>query len=165
MENASKALIIAGAILISILLIGVSMMIFNGAGGLFNNATATMSKQEIQAFNSQWTQYEGKQTGSSVRSLMSELMTNASDKVNGGDQTKLPTVKLGNDTAEFSKDGSTSEYVKNLTTIRTAVKNTKTYEVVCDTDASSGLVNNITITEVTGNQSGSGSGSGTGNGG
>ena len=31
MENASKALLIAGAILICILLIGVGMMVFNGA--------------------------------------------------------------------------------------------------------------------------------------
>ena len=38
MENASKALIIAGAILISILLIAISMYIYNSAQGTIQNA-------------------------------------------------------------------------------------------------------------------------------
>ena len=36
MENASKALVIAGAILISILLVSVGIMIYSGASGIFN---------------------------------------------------------------------------------------------------------------------------------
>ena len=37
MENASKALIIAGAILLSILIIGLGMFIYRQAAGVMNN--------------------------------------------------------------------------------------------------------------------------------
>ena len=59
MENASKALIIAGAILISILLIGVGVMVMNGAQGGIDEAIQSMSAQEKDMFNTKFTQYEG----------------------------------------------------------------------------------------------------------
>ena len=49
MENASKALIIAGAILLAILLISLGIMIFNQAQDTVNNSG--MSQAEITAFN------------------------------------------------------------------------------------------------------------------
>ncbi len=59
MENASKALIIAGAILISILLISIGILLINSAQDTANSGTIAMSSQAIQAFNSQFTEYEG----------------------------------------------------------------------------------------------------------
>ena len=57
MENASKALIIAGAILLSILLISLGIMIFNQAqDSLDGNG---MNQAKITTFNSQFTKYEG----------------------------------------------------------------------------------------------------------
>ena len=61
MENASKALIIAGAILLSIAIIGIGMYVFNMASGTINQAN--MSGQEIEAYNSEFTKYEGVQNG------------------------------------------------------------------------------------------------------
>ena len=49
MENASKALIIAGAILLAILIISLGIMIYNQASGVVNNNA--MSEVEIQSFN------------------------------------------------------------------------------------------------------------------
>jgi len=49
MENASKALIIAGAILISILLISVGILIFNSTRGFTDNASATDDAMELAA--------------------------------------------------------------------------------------------------------------------
>jgi len=51
MENASKALIIAGAILISILLISVGILIFNSVSGTTNNADAAGDAMEIAAIS------------------------------------------------------------------------------------------------------------------
>ena len=48
MENASKALIIAGAILLSIAIIGIGMAVFQMASGTISSAN--MSAQEIEAF-------------------------------------------------------------------------------------------------------------------
>ena len=46
MENASKALIIAGAILLSIAIIGVGMFVYNSVSGTITDA-ADMTQQEI----------------------------------------------------------------------------------------------------------------------
>lgn len=79
MENASKALLIAGSVLIVILLIGVGMLIYSRATGVIDTAATSMNAQEIQAFNSQFTPYEGNQKGSSIRSLISKVIaSNAS---------------------------------------------------------------------------------------
>lgn len=80
MENASKALLIAGAILIVILLIGVGMMVFNGAQESIGGAMDTMSAQEVQAFNSQFASYEGSIKGTAVKSLIQAVIaSNASN--------------------------------------------------------------------------------------
>ena len=57
MENASKALIIAGAILLAILLISLGIMIFNQAQDTVNNSG--MSQAQIQTFNNKFLKYEG----------------------------------------------------------------------------------------------------------
>ena len=51
MENASKALIIAGAILLAILIISLGIMIYNQASGVVNNNS--MSQVDISSFNQQ----------------------------------------------------------------------------------------------------------------
>ena len=61
MENASKALIIAGAILLAILLISLGIMIFNQAQSAIDGSG--MSDAELTAFNQKFTKYEGKQKG------------------------------------------------------------------------------------------------------
>ena len=63
MENASKALIIAGAILISIVLIAVGVMVVNGANGAIDTAIGQMSDSEKTIFNQKFEPYEGKQKG------------------------------------------------------------------------------------------------------
>lgn len=93
MENASKALIIAGAILLAILLISLGIMIFSQAQDTVNNSG--MSKAEIETFNSQFLKYEGNRKGSVVKTMVSEaIASNADDnhknnsatvKVNGSD--------------------------------------------------------------------------------
>ncbi len=57
MENASKALIIAGAILLSILLISLGIIVVNNTRGTINNAN--LNTEEIQTFNSRFEAYCG----------------------------------------------------------------------------------------------------------
>lgn len=104
MENASKALIIAGAILISILLISVGILVFNSTSGVTDNAGKTgdvmMSSAELenariqlettgiieddQLFNKYIVyMYEGdNRTAREVRELC-ELVTNRCRKLTG----------------------------------------------------------------------------------
>ena len=52
MENASKALIIAGAILLSILIISLGIMIFRQASGVVDSNA--MDEVAVSAFNQKW---------------------------------------------------------------------------------------------------------------
>ena len=83
MENASKALIIAGAILLAILLISLGIMIFNQAQDTVTNSG--MTEAELTSFNNKFLKYEGDEVkGTMVKSMMQEVKAanqNASDGV------------------------------------------------------------------------------------
>ena len=53
MENASKALIIAGAILLTLLIIGLAMGVLNRMSGTISNAN--LNSEEAQAHNGKFT--------------------------------------------------------------------------------------------------------------
>ena len=69
MENASKALIIAGAILISILLISVGIIVMNAINNPVQQGAASADSQAIEIFNGKFTGYMGRQKGSTVKAL------------------------------------------------------------------------------------------------
>jgi len=74
MENASKALIIAGAILLSILIIALGMRIYNSASSSAGNAD--LSAQEVSAHNSQFEAYTGKIKGNQLITLLNLIKSN-----------------------------------------------------------------------------------------
>lgn len=75
MENASKALIIAGAILLAILIISLGIIIYNQAAGVAQDSN--MDQLTINNFNAQWTNYEGNRvSGSQVNALMAAALAN-----------------------------------------------------------------------------------------
>ena len=81
MENASKALIIAGAILLAILLISLGIMIFKQAQDTVNNSG--MSQAEITAFNNKFLKYEGKgKKTSDIKMLANEVLVSNADASN-----------------------------------------------------------------------------------
>lgn len=88
MENASKALIIAGAILLSILIISLGILIFSQAQDTIN--AVNMNEQEILAFNNKFTPYEGDSIrGSQVNALLQAVVSsNQSVNDNGEITTK-----------------------------------------------------------------------------
>ena len=82
MENASKALIIAGAILIAILLISVGILVMNSVNKPIDEVQGESDSQAAQMFNSKFTIYAGKDKSvQDVKSLcMAVDASNASDK-------------------------------------------------------------------------------------
>ena len=82
MENASKALIIAGAILISIILISIGIMVIQAGNGVIDQSGEQMDQQAKQAFNSQFANYSGTQRGSTVKSLLQVVMASNSSSSN-----------------------------------------------------------------------------------
>lgn len=70
MENASKALIMAGAILIAILLISAGLIILNSTKGVTEQGGRAAKTLEVETFNSQFTKYCGDRVlGSKVKDL------------------------------------------------------------------------------------------------
>lgn len=143
MENATKALMIAGAVLLAIMIIGVGMMIFQNAQGTIGGAASKMKQQEIDLFNNQFTNYEGLQSGSNVKALIGSIITNNSVAVEEGNE----------DTKTVSFNGATDSAA--LSSERTKIVSGKKYNVVIAYDAS-GLVHEITA-EVSGGSSSGGS--------
>jgi len=90
MENASKALIIAGAVLLAILIIAIGMLIYNNAQNTIEESVQSMSAYDRNQFNAQWTQYQGQTSGTVVRELISKLVTNA--KTYEEEFSKLPDL-------------------------------------------------------------------------
>ena len=110
MENASKALIIAGAILLAILLISLGIMIYNQAQNTVNNSG--MSEAELSSYNNKFLKYEGKQTGSVVKSLVNEVITTNVDDTHP-DITMKITPKGGSETTLAEANATSSINTKS----------------------------------------------------
>ena len=128
MENASKALIIAGAILISIILISVGIMVVQSAGGIVGTGTTKMNQQEIQAFNSDYLNYSGTQKGSAVKQLIQLIISN--NAANKDDTDKVISVNSQTSGTELSK-------------LMNGVQPTRNYNVEITIDDNTGLVHEI----------------------
>ena len=145
MENASKALIIAGAILLSILIIAIGMYIYNSSTNSIYSAADQISAQDQEAFNSQWTSYEENQPGSSVKSMISRLISNAS--TNEAEKTKLPNLFYE------ATDGETVEVVSTIenpniaefNSARSRIQTKHTYFIELHYSNETSLVDCITI--------------------
>lgn len=107
MENSSKALIIAGTILIVMLVIGAGMFLFSRAGSLSGTVQNNWSQDEVLAFNQKFLKYDGEQKGSRVKELITAVnKSNASteitvsisdsDYVKKSNNEWYPTAKLIN---------------------------------------------------------------------
>lgn len=107
MENASKALLIAGAILLAILLISLGIMIFTQAQDTVNNSG--MSQAEIQAFNNKFLKYEGEMRGATVRQLINEVVANNADESTPTITATLNGTTIASSTLSGSSSGINSK--------------------------------------------------------
>ena len=131
MENASKALIIAGAILLSILLISLGIMIFTQAQDATKNSG--MSQAQVSTFNNKFSKYEGKKIkGSEVRGLIQEIIASNGDEDN----------KNAKPARTISVTGVITDTNKT-----DAIKASKSYEVSLTAYNTEGYVTQIKITE------------------
>ena len=108
MENASKALMIAGAIIVCIMIVAVGMYINSNASSSIEDSMDTMSTTEIETSNATYTMYEGEQTGAKVKSLVGVLISNA--KTNANENARIPGLYLENkDSVKNSFDSGLPE--------------------------------------------------------
>lgn len=144
MENATKALLIAAAVLVAILIISLGLVVYNMAAETVNNS-ANLSAQEIQSFNEQFTQYQGDNVrGSNVNALLKTALNNNITKKQESKTAMMVEVKLGNSTVLNGSAGTE----KSLSSRADA---SKMYKVVVMQDGEGGLVHTITISPAVNN--------------
>lgn len=141
MENASKALIIAGAILLSILLISLGIMIFNQAQDSVQNSG--MSKANVQTFNNTFLKYEGTKSGTDVKSLIQEVSANNTQDTSDNTGRHIDIEFTGK-----GKDGKTINTTKD-TPSTSSIQSAGKYEVSIpdgdDGHDKAGYINKIKI--------------------
>ena len=129
MENATKALLIAAAVLIAILIISFALIIYNMASETAGNVN--LSEAEATQFNSKFTAYEGTNvSGAEINAMLTAVLTHNQLETKNG--TNRHVTVQGNVT---------------LTSTATSVSKVPTsnyYRVRCDFN--NGLVNAIIVT-------------------
>ena len=126
MENASKALIIAGAILISILIIGLGVFIYQQAQSTVSKAN--LNSQEAQAQNQQFDNYFGdKVSAQEVKQLCTTVRSNNITGETGNDTKKvwLAYQPIGAAKPEFKTPSEISKAVTAGKTYNVNVANDK----------------------------------------
>lgn len=119
MENASKALIIAGAVLIAILLISLTLIIIKNANPVIKQTDQVSKTIEAHTFNSQFLPYVGDSVrGSQVRSLCDVIIAN------NGNGTTGKSVSI---------NGATIS--NNISSYRNSIKINQNYKVTPEYDS------------------------------
>ncbi len=121
MENASKALIIAGAILISILIVGLGVIIYNNVSGIASD-TSGIDQTAVSAHNSPIESYFGSYvSGSNVRALI--------NYVNGINRTAAANGEEIGNYIYITGSGITSGSGSSGTISASDIRTGRTYDV------------------------------------
>ncbi len=136
MENATKALLIAAAVLVAILIISFGLVIYNKSTTATDSADLTAT--QIQAQNEKFAKYEGEnQRGSVVNALLETALTNNTTATSDGAKVN---VYMGSGTSSLLV-GTTS------TSISSKANTSKLYNIKCSRNKS-GVINQINIEQV-----------------
>ena len=148
MENASKALIIAGSILIAIMIVSLGVVIFNNMGNTAKQA-ANMDKQEIESFNAKITPYVGKNiSGSQVNALIQLVISIDNAAIKSGGTEKIVSIEYPLENGERNTISVSGNTVSS--TNANATKRVKTgagaYYTVSETyNDTTGLIDKIKV--------------------
>ena len=130
MENATKALLIAAAVLVAILIISLGLMVYNMASETVGNVN--LSGQEVAAFNEKFVGYDGpNKRGSEVNAMLKTVLNH-----NLTNETKIAVV---------AESGSEVSLDTNATSITKQANVSKLYKVTVEYEAKTGLVKQIKV--------------------
>ena len=143
MENASKALILAGSILIAIIIISLGVMIFNNYSNSVKNNTS-LDRQTIAAFNRRIDPYIGdNKSASQVNTLRDiAISINNNAKVEGGSMQYVNMTIDGSEVTSYKTLNNEVEVVIKDKKAETG----KFYKVEPTYNPDTGLINTVTVT-------------------
>ena len=147
MENASKALIIAGAILLSILLISLGILVYNNAKGTVSDSN--LDSEAAQTFNTKISQYCGKKKNANdMNGLVSAISSSNGAQKGKADQHYI-TLKVDSNLSTNYYTGDATTGYENGTKKSTNYPNFSagvTYQATYTTD-DAGYINTVTISQ------------------
>ena len=150
MENSSKSLVIAAAIVLCIIIVAAGMYIYSSSHNSISEAGSQISDQEKMSFNSQWNIYEGEQGGNNIKSLLQKLIANT--QTNSNEVERLVNIYCYYPTASmvqefgFNVDSTNyEEYISYIQNIRNRIEPKHKYYVTLDYSSKTTLVNQINI--------------------
>ena len=139
MENATKALIIAAAILIAIVLISLGVFVL-GQGSTMVKENSDMSAEQVTAYNSEWEAYTGKATGSKVKQLI-----NAVNQHNRTTDDASKKIALTGGDKIQETDSTKKLYEVKYDNGKSKIENGTSYTISITDHTSGGLVSIISI--------------------
>ncbi len=123
MDNASKALIMAGAILIAVAIVGIGIYIFSSANSMTDDALNQIDALTVTSINSQLQQYEGEIRGRELKTAINTARSINAQKtlpdggqitVNGGTLPSDLTSITDNKTYTVSFQYSPAGYISDI---------------------------------------------------
>lgn len=142
MENATKALLIAAAVLVAILIITLGITVYDMAAETMGSVN--FSGQEVQAHNEKFTRYDGEhKRGTEVNAMLKTVLTSNLDAVTQKEEEKKVYVELytatsGSATTELLTTGMTALPKGKIDT-------SKIYTITVEFASTGGLVKSIKV--------------------
>lgn len=121
MENASKAIIMAGGILIGVIIVSVLLLVFKPMGGAFEEQGAALTIEQLEEYNRKFNTFDRSMYGSELLSLANLVFDYDNRLLAGEDPTSqyyqnnkiIVTVKLHQDTLGDDTVSPSYESIKN----------------------------------------------------
>ena len=134
MENATKALLIAAAVLIAILIISLGLAVYNSSAETVKSAN--LSQQEVQAANEKFARYNGNnKRGSEVNAMLQTVLNSNVDADATGEEAKKVSV-----TGDVT-------LASDATSITSRADTSKLYNIEVVYGGTGGLVSEIKVSE------------------
>ena len=134
MENATKALLIAAAVLIAILIISLGLVVYNSSAETVKSAN--LSQQEVQAANEKFARYNGtNKRGSEVNAMLQTVLNSNVDANATGEEEKQVSV-----TGDVT-------LASDATSITSRADTSKLYNIEVVYSGTGGLVSEIKVSE------------------
>ena len=136
MENATKALLIAAAVLVAIIIISLGVYVVSLAQNQMKGAESGLNDVEIQWFNSTYKSYEGTSvSGTKVKALVDAVYNH---NLTESDESRKIELVDGTNATILAKE-------QEDPTQKPAIKTGKRYSVTCVPEKKSGLITKIQI--------------------
>lgn len=124
MENASKAILIAGGVLMGVILLAALVMVFTSFGGVFEEQGEALTVEQLEKYNRQFNTFDRSLYGSELLSLQnlledynSRVLENTDENYRRENEIKV-TVKLFDYSAEPIKDNNGNVVGRNKYKLR-----------------------------------------------